>query len=401
MAQRVASAAPGRILFRDTVLEFLERNMTTELLVLVGTRKGAWFYRSNADRREWVTDGPHFLGEIVNHVVVDPRDPRTMLMSARAGHLGPTVYRSEDWGRTWNEVERPPAFNPARDGKPALAVQTVFWLSPGHAEEPGVWYAGTSPIGLFRSTDDGVTWQSVDGFNEHPKRFDWAPLDDETPDGPIMHSILVDPRDASHLYIGLSGGGTFESTDRGDSWQPLNGGVEANFMADPYPEYGQDPHCMGIHPLQPDRLYQANHCGIYRIDRPSTRWQRIGKNMPDEIGDIGFPIVLHPRDPNKVWVFPMDGTTVWPRTSPGGKPAAYRTCDAGGTWERQDKGLPKEQAWFTVKRQAFTCDEFDPLGLYFGTTSGELWMSGDEGETWKTLASHLPQIYSVVAVSLG
>jgi len=166
------------------------------------------------------------------------------------------------------------------------------------------------------------------------------------------------------------------------------------------PEYGQDPHCMGLHPLNPDRLYQANHCGIYRLDRPSDRWVRIGEKMPKDIGDIGFPIVLHPRDPETVWVFPMDGTTVWPRTSPGGRPAAYRTRDAGETWERQDRGLPPEQAWYTVKRQAFSCDSLQPVGLYFGTTSGELWTSPNEGRSWRRIAAHLPEIYSVVAATL-
>jgi hypothetical protein len=122
--------------------------------------------------------------------------------------------------------------------------------------------------------------------------------------------------------------------------------------------------------------------------------------MPAAVGDIGFPIVLHPRDPDTVWVFPMDGTTVWPRVSPDGKPAVYRSRDAGKSWERQDRGLPREQGWYTVKRQAFGADECDPVGLYFGTTSGELWMSADEGKRWSPIAAHLPHIYSVVAATL-
>jgi hypothetical protein len=371
------------------------------VVLLVGTRKGAWIYQSNARRQQWRTDGPHFLGNIISHLVLDPRDGQTLLMAAKTGHLGPTIFRSADLGRTWKEATEPPAFRKAVTGEPALAVDHTFWLSPGHASEPGVWYAGTSPIGLFRSEDGGVTWRGVDGFNEHPMRFTWAPPDDRTPDGPILHSVLIDPRDPAHLYIGLSGGGTFESVDRGCSWRPLNQGVEANFMPEPYPEYGQDPHCMGLHPLQPDRLYQANHCGIYRLDRPSDRWIRIGEKMPKDVGDIGFPIVLHPRDPNTVWVFPMDGTTVWPRTSPDGRPAAYCTRDAGRTWRRQDRGLPRQQTWYTVKRQAFASDQLDPVGLYFGTTSGEIWTSPNEGKVWKPLAAHLPQIYSVVAATLS
>ncbi|MEO7762139.1 MAG: glycosyl hydrolase, partial [Casimicrobiaceae bacterium] len=220
-----------------------------------------------------------------------------------------------------------------------------------------------------------------------------------TPDGPKVHSIVVDPRDASHLYMSMSGGGTFESTDRGADWKPLNKGVLAIFFPDPYPEFGQDPHCVRMHPQMPDRLYQQNHCGIFRLDRPSDTWIDIGKGMPKKVGNIGFPITLHPRDPDTAWVFPMDGSDVWPRTSPGGTPAVFRTTNGGQTWKRQDKGFPAAQAWWTVKRQAMTADGLDALGLYFGTTSGEIWASKNEGESWKCLTSHLPHIYALEAAA--
>jgi hypothetical protein len=147
-------------------------------------------------------------------------------------------------------------------------------------------------------------------------------------------------------------------------------------------------------------LYQQNHCGIYRLDRPSEQWQRIGKNMPKRIGDIGFPLVVHPRDAATAWVFPMDGATVWPRTCVGGIPCAYVTRDGGKRWRRLDAGLPKSQAWWTVKRQAMTADAGDPVGLYFGTTSGELWMSRDAGKRWACIARHLPEIYAVEAAEV-
>jgi len=195
----------------------------------------------------------------------------------------------------------------------------------------------------------------------------------------------------------MSSGGVFESTNRGADFHPLNRGCEAIFLPDPNAEFGHDPHCVRLHPLQPDRLYQQNHCGIYRIDRPSNEWIRIGKQMPKSVGDIGFPLALHPHDPNTVWVFPMDGTSVWPRTSPGGKPAAYRTSNAGKTWKRLDSGLPEKNAWWTVKRQAMTVDHQKPAGVYFGTTSGEVWGSRNEGDSWKCIAQHLPHIYSLEA----
>jgi photosystem II stability/assembly factor-like uncharacterized protein len=223
---------------------------------------------------------------------------------------------------------------------------------------------------------------------------------DGTPDGPNLHSILVDPRDPQRMYVGLSGGGVFVSDDRGGQWRPLNKGSRADFFPDPNPEYGQDPHCIALHPLKPDRLYQQNHCGIYRLDLPDETWVRIGDNMPKDVGDIGFPIVLHPRDPDTAWVFPMDGSDVWPRVSPGGKPAVYVTRDGGARWKRQDRGLPQAQAWFTVKRQGFCADPFDPVGLYFGTTAGALWASTDEGANWRCIVPHLPEIYAVEAAVL-
>ena len=367
---------------------------TKRVRLLVATRKGLWTIVSDPARNAWKLAGPQFLGHIVHHAVVDPRHGRTMLAAARTGHLGPTVFRSTDNGRAWKEATRPPAFG---EGS-GRVVDHTFWLTPGHASEPGIWYAGTSPQGLFRSGDAGATWEGVNGFNQHPQRKAWCGGDqDGTPDGAKLHSIIVDPRDARHLYIGMSSGGVFESVDGGNDWQPLNKGVRADFLPDPFPEYGHDPHCVRQAPGHPDRLYQQNHCGIYRIDRPNDAWQDIGAGMPRIAGAIGFPLVVHPRDPDTLWVFPMDGTTVWPRTAPGGKPAAYRSRDGGRTWKRQDLGFPKSQAWWTVKRQAMTIDARDPAGIYIGTTSGEVWGSRDEGRTFRNLARHLPQIYAVEA----
>ena len=166
-------------------------------------------------------------------------------------------------------------------------------------------------------------------------------------------------------------------------------------MPDPYPEYGQDAHFIALAPTRPDRLWQQNHCGIYRLDRPAKVWKRIGKAMPAKIGDVGFPMVVHPRNDETCWVLPMDGQTVWPRTSIKGEPAIYGTSNGGKAWKRLDQGLPKNQAWWTVKRQAMTADAHDPVGLYLGTTSGEVWMGEDEGSRWSCIARHLPEIYAI------
>lgn len=364
----------------------------TRVTLYVATRKGLWTLSSDTARRSWKLAGPQFLGHIVHHALRDPRDGRTLLAAARTGHLGPTIFRSTDRGRTWAEASRPPAFEPGS----GRAVDHTFWLTPGHPSEPGVWYAGTSPQGLFRSTDGGATWDGVAGFNAHPQRKAWCGDDkDGTPDGGKLHSVLVDPRDPRHLYIGMSSGGVFESIDGGADWRPLNRGVRADFMPDPDPEYGHDPHCVRLHPECPDRLYQQNHCGLYRLDRPEVRWTDIGARMPKAVGAIGFPLVLHPADPEMLWVFPMDGTDVWPRVPPRGRPAVYRSVNGGRTWQRQTTGLPAAQAWWTVKRQAMTVDRAHVAGVYFGTTSGELWGSRDEGCSWQILARHLPEIYAV------
>jgi photosystem II stability/assembly factor-like uncharacterized protein len=379
--------------------------------LILSTRKGVFFLQPDASRSKWRLSDPVFLGHIVNHTVLDPRDGRTLLAAARTGHLGPTVFRSTDSGRTWREAVRPPAFDKAEDGAQGRTVSHTFWLSAGHASERDTWWAGTSPQALWHSADGGATWESCRGFNDHP---DYSLRTEDpqggTPDGPVLHSILIDPRDARHMYFGLSGGGVYETRDRGETWSPLNRGMasplgDPNATPDtsiPLPEVGPhfDPHCVQMHPLRPDLLYQQNHVGIYRLERPGDTWDRVGRSMPADVGDIGFPIALHPRDPDTCWVFPMDGTDVWPRTSPGGRPSVYVTHDGGSTWSRQDRGLP-ERAWYTVKRQCMSVDAANPVGVYFGTTCGDCWASIDEGTSWTALARGLPEIYAVETAELA
>jgi photosystem II stability/assembly factor-like uncharacterized protein len=377
------------------------RNRPKRDILLVATRKGAWLFHGDGSRREWKTDGPHFLGNVVHHLVLDRRDGKTLLAAASTGHLGPTIFRSTDFGRSWSEARRPPAFAKAPEGR-GRTVKHTFWLTPAHESEPGVWYAGTSPQGLFRSEDGGITWDAFSGLNEDSQYRAWMGSEqDGTPDGPKLHSIIVDPRDPAHLYFAMSSGGVHETRDKGKSWTPLVDGLAVVEGFDAGNLAFHDPHCVRLCPSNPDRLYQQNHCGIYRLDRPSRAWKRVGKAMPAAIGDVGFTMTVHPRDDKVAWVLPMDGQTVWPRTSIDGKPAVYGTWDAGKSWKRLDKGFPKTQAWWTVKRQAMAADAGAPVGLFFGTTSGELWMSRNEGRSWAAIARHLPEIYAVEAASVG
>jgi hypothetical protein len=369
--------------------------------LLIGTRKGAFTLTSDPVRSTWNLEGPLYLGHIIHHYMCDPRDANSQIMAMKAGHLGPTVFFSRDGGKTWKESSKPPQFPKAGDStdgdKKGASVDLVFWITPGHESQPGVWYAGSAPPGMFITTDGGDTWTPVEGFNKYCQESEGLHGEGATPGGQLTHSILIDPRDANHMYVSISVGGTFETTDGGETWKPINKGIEADFLPDPDTEYGHDPHFVVMHPMNPDRLYQQNHCGIYRIDRPDVKWVRIGNNMPKEVGDIGFPIVVHPQDTERAWVFPMDGTEVWPRTSPGGRPAVYETRDGGASWHRNDLGLPHEHGYFTVKRQAMCADAQLPLGLYFGTTGGEIWASIDEGASYNCIVRHLPEIYSITA----
>jgi len=368
-------------------------------VLLVATRKGAWIYRGDTARKQWRSTGPHFLGHIIQHLMLDPRDGKTLLAAASTGHLGPTIFRSTDMGKNWKEATRPPAFKKMEGGR---TVNHTFWLTPAHKNEPNVWYAGTSPQGLFRSEDGGVTWNEFSGLNDDKQYREWMGREqDGTPDGPKLHSIIVDPRDPRHLYFAMSGGGVHETLDGGNHWTPLIEGMEVVGGFDPKTVTFHDPHCVRLCPSNPDRLYQQNHCGIYRLDRPGKVWKRIGKAMPAKVGDVGFPMVVHPRDDERCWVLPMDGQTVWPRTSIDGKPAVYGTANGGKSWTRLDAGLPKREAWWTVKRQAFAADAGAPVGLYFGTTSGEVWASRNEGKAWSCIARHLPEIYAVETATIG
>lgn len=378
------------------------RKSPSRTALLVSTRKGAWLFYSDGNRKTWQVDGPHFLGQIVNHLVLDPRDGRTLVAATKTGHLGPTIHRSINLGRTWAEAKAPPAFAKVQDNEKGRSVDHTFWLTPCHANEPNAWYAGTSPQGLFRSDDGGSTWAPFSIINDDPQYRAWmGSAQDGTPDGPKLHSIIVDPRDPAHLYFAMSGGGVHETRDGGRTFTTLIKGLEVVGGFDASNVAFHDPHCVRMCPSNPDRLYQQNHCGIYRLDRPGDTWTRIGAKMPRRVGDIGFPMVVHPRDDNTAWVFPMDGATVWPRTSPGGKPSVYVTRNGGSSWQRLDAGLPESQAWWTVKRQAMAADTHTQVGLYFGTTSGELWMLRDGGARWHCVARHLPEIYAVETAVLS
>ncbi len=370
-----------------------------DLRLWIGTRKGLFSIDGDAERAEFSEAEPHWIGSTAFHVVADPRDRDSVVAGIRTVDGLPTVMASRNGGKTWSEAAEPPRFaseSPFESDPASTAAQLVqrhvsqvFAITPGHASEYGTWYAGTSPQGLFRSSDHGSTWEPVAGLNEHPDFDRWtSPGIDDTPDGPKLHGILIDPRDADHLFVAMSTGGVLESRDAGATWTRLDGGLQGPAAL--------DPHAVAMGVTNPDRLWMQSHFGVYRMDLEVGTWDRVGApETEEERQDAGFPMAVHPADPDVAFTVPMDGSDAWTRMPKDGRPAVMKTLDGGQSWTRHAEGFPKERCWWTVKRQCLAVDGYDPLGVYIGTSSGEVWFSRDEGESWRCIARGLPYIYSV------
>jgi photosystem II stability/assembly factor-like uncharacterized protein len=353
--------------------------------VLVGTRKGAFIFRSDARRRTWTLEGPHFAGETVHHFILDSRDGETLYAATRSDWWGPDVQRSRNWGRTWLRTKGGVRF--AKDA--GHSVTCIWHIRSGRASEPGVVYAGVDPAGLFRSEDGGVTWEEVRGLNRHPTRGRWTP----GAGGLIVHTIVLDPANAQRMFVAISAAGVFRSDDGGRSWQPRNKGTRADFLPNKFPELGQCVHKLALAPGSSDVLYQQNHCGVYHSDSAGDAWSDISRGLPSR---FGFPIAVHPREPRTIWVLPLVSSQM--RACPKGSLAVYRSTDAGRSWQKQNRGLPTRNAHLTILREAMSTDTCDPAGVYFGTETGQLFYSRDAGRQWHLLADFLPPILSVEAV---
>jgi hypothetical protein len=327
------------------------------------------------DRRRWQVDGPLLDGWGVYHATFDPRDG-TVYAATNHRVYGSTVQRSTDTGKTWTRSKK--IGLPEESG---LTLEAVWHVQPGRPEEPETLYLGAAPGALFRSGDGGETWESNRGILEHPTREKWFP----GAGGMCCHSIQLDPLDQRRMYVALTSAGVFRSEDAGESWVPVNQNVEAEFLGDPYPEVGQCPHKLLLHPMR-DRLWQQNHYGVYRSDDHGDSWLRLdGNGLPSS---FGFPIMLDPTDADQAFVIPEKSPEY--HHSSGGQLAVYRTRDGGETWELMADGLPK-QAWAAVLREASASDTGS---LYFGTQSGSFFALAD-GEHWVEAMRHLPPILSV------
>jgi photosystem II stability/assembly factor-like uncharacterized protein len=348
------------------------------VLILAGTRKGLFRLRADDGRRDWNVEGPMLKGWEVFHAVRDPRSGTLFACTNSMAH-GAAVHRSSDDGETWERSEQ--------IGLPEeseLSLEKTWHVEPGHESQPETLWLGAAPGALFRSDDGGGSWVPVKGLVDHPTRERWMP----GAGGMCCHSISLDRSDPRRVYAAISAAGAFRTDDGGETWVPANKSVAADFMPDPYPEVGQCVHKLLAHPQRPERLWQQNHCGVYRSDDRGESWERLdGNGLPS---DFGFALAIHPRDPDTAWVVPEE--SAMNRVTNDGRLGVYRTRDAGASWELRPA---QDQAWAAVLREAGASDGLDPVGVYFGTQSGSIFVSPDEGETWVEGARHLPPVLSV------
>jgi hypothetical protein len=359
------------------------------VLLTIGTQKGLFLATSTDDRSTWQVSPAHFGMQAVYAVAVDtrPSTPR-LLASVDSSHFGPSVAVSDDLGATWQEPDAAPLAFPADAG---AAVERVWQIAPAGPEQPDVVYAGTQPSALFRSTDGGRTYDLVRSLWDHPHRPQW----EAGFGGQAIHTILPHPTDPQRVLVAMSTGGVYVTADGGATWAPSNDGIKAYFLPDPWPEFGQCVHKVARDGADPERFYAQNHHGVYRSVDGGGSWQSIADTLPS---DFGFPIVAHPRRGGTIWNFPLTADS--DRHPVDLRCRVYTSTDAGDTWQPQEAGLPTGPYYPAVLRDAMSADDAEPAGVYFGTRSGEVYASRDEGRSWSSVAAHLPDVLCVRAVTI-
>ena len=361
-----------------------------DVLLLVGTMKGAFLFWSDADRREWRMGGPHFRGEAVYAMAFDQRGGRRrVLAGGQSMHWGSVVRASDDFGQTWSAPDRQNVRFAEGSGD---ALANIWQIRPGRASEPDVLYCGVEPAALFRSDDAGESWSPVEGLLAHEHRPRWQPGGG----GLCLHTIVLDPADERRMAVAISTGGVYRTDDGGASWRARNQGVRAEFLPDRHPEFGQCVHKVVNHPARPERLFLQNHWGLYRSDDWGDTWHDIANGVPS---DFGFAMEVHPHDPDTVYIVPLESDGF--RIVPEARLRVYRTRDAGASWEPLENGLPQQDAYETVLRDGMASDGHDPAGIYFGTRGGKLYGSADAGESWREISGALPPIVCVKAAVVG
>ena len=363
-----------------------------KIRVLVGTRKGAFVLTSDAARRDWEVDGPHFGGWQIMHVNGSPADPDRIYASQWTDWHGQVVQRSDDGGGTWEPVGNDFSYDGETgthlwyDGTPHPWDFNRVWHFEPSPDDPDTVFAGAEDAALFRSTDGGRSWKELSGLRTHSTGGAWQP----GAGGLCLHTILIDPADTRRMYVAISAAGAFRTQDGGDTWHLATKGLRSEFLPDPEASVGHCVHNLAMHPSRPDTLYMQKHWDVCRSDDAGDHWTEVSGNLPS---DFGFPIAVHAHEPETVYVVPiLSDSQHYP---PDGKLRVARSRTAGDEWELLTEGLPQKDCYVNILRDAMAVDSLDECGVYFGTTGGQVYVSPDSGDSWAPIAEHLPSVLSV------
>ena len=365
--------------------------------VLVGTRKGAFILSSDAKREQWEVSGPHFAGWEIYHIKGSPADPNRLYVSQSGGWFGQQIQRSDDGGATWAPVGNEftykgvPGTHQWYDGtQHPWEFKRVWHLEPS-LSDPDTVYAGVEDAAMFRTTDGGATWHELAGLREHGSGPSWQP----GAGGMCLHTIVIDPINPQRLFVAISAAGTFRSDDGGDSWKPINRGLHSEFMPSPEAETGHCVHRIALHPERPDVLFMQKHWDVMRSDDAGESWREVSGNLPS---DFGFPIAVHAHEPETIYVIPIKSDSE--HFPPEGKLRVYRSRSGGDDWEALTDGLPQQDCYVNVLREAMAVDTLDSCGIYFGTTGGQVYASANGGDSWQAIVRDLPAVLSVEVQTL-
>jgi len=360
-------------------------------LLLVGTMKGAFLFRSDANRGSWEEAGPYFPGRSVYAFAYDGRNGRSRLWAAvNSSYWGSFLSSSNDFGKTWSDPE---SYNIKFPEDSDVALKQI-WQIVNDPHDADALYCGVEPAALFKSTDAGETWSLERGLFDHPHRPQWMPGGG----GLCLHTILPDPSNSDRMWVAISTGGVYRTEDGGKNWQPRNQGIRAPYLPpdQQYPEWGQCVHKVVSHPSNPDRMFLQHHWGVYRSDDAGDSWQDIGKGLPS---DFGFAMEIDPNKAATVFIIPLESDEF--RCTPEAKLRVYRTRDGGDSWEPLTGGLPQEDALETILRDNMKADANNPTGLYFGTRNGKLFGSANGGDSWTMIREGLPPITCVKTATIN
>ena len=365
--------------------------------VLVGTRKGAFILTSDAKRKRWNISDLHFGGWEIYHLKGSPVNPNRLYASQFTDWFGQQIQRSNDGGKTWEpvgntfEYEGSPGTHQWYDGTPhPWEFKRVWHLEPS-LTNPDMVYAGVEDAALFQSSDGGLTWQELPGLRG-AKGHLWQP----GAGGMCLHTILLNPSHPERIFIAISAAGVFRTDDAGKTWRPMNRGLKSQMeLPDPKAEVGHCVHRIAMHHSHPNVLFMQKHWDVMRSDDAGESWQEISGNLPS---DFGFPIEVHTHEPETIFVIPIKSDSE--HYPPDGKLCVYRSRTGGNEWEALTKGLPQQDCYVNVLRDAMAVDSLDPCGLYFGTTGGQVYASSDGGDNWTPIVRDLPSVLSVEVQTL-